>query len=57
MIGRDRGGARFWWFRICDGYGLHFRWVSPSYVPLFSERNGYTKVLKLGRLWVKVLKP
>lgn len=45
-----------WWFRVF-GYGLHFRWVGPDYVPLFSERNGYSKVLKLGRLWVKGLRP
>lgn len=45
-----------WWFRVF-GYGLHFRWVGPDYVPLFSERNGYSKVLKLGRLWVKRLRP
>ncbi|MBJ2182222.1 hypothetical protein JC795_28985 [Pseudomonas veronii] len=49
--------ARYWWFRIPGGYGLHFRWVSDGYQPLFSERNGHVKVLKLGKLWIKVLKP
>lgn len=49
--------AKYWWFRIRGGYGLHFRWVSDGYSPLFSERNGYEHVLKIGRLWIKVLKP
>lgn len=56
MIGK-MDGTRYWWFRIRRGYGLHFRWVSKDYSPLFSERYGYEKVLKIGRLWVKVLKP
>ena len=46
----------YFWFRIL-GYGLHFRWVYPGYSPLFSERNGCVKVLKIGRLWIKGLKP
>ncbi len=49
--------AKYWWFRIRGGYGLHFRWVSDGYSPLFSERNGYERFLKIGRLWIKVLKP
>jgi hypothetical protein len=49
--------AKYWWFRSCGGYGLHFRWVSKNYEPLFSERNGYERVLKIGRFWIKVLKP
>ncbi|MDD0974848.1 hypothetical protein [Pseudomonas fontis] len=56
MIGKGFG-ARYWWFRIPGGYGLHFRWVNAGYVPLFSERNGHVKVLKLGKLWIKVLRP
>lgn len=48
--------ARYFWFRFM-GYGLHFRWVSPGYQPLFSERNGYIKVFKLGRFWIKGLRP
>lgn len=48
--------AKYWWFRVF-GYGLHFRWVTDDYSPLFSERNGYVKVLKIGKLWIKVLKP
>jgi hypothetical protein len=50
------GYAKYWWFRIA-GYGLHFRCTRDGYTPLFSERNGHVKVLKLGRLWVKVLRP
>lgn len=54
----DKGFCtRYWWFRVFGGYGLHFRWVGPGYVPLFSERSGYVRVLKIGRLWIKVLKP
>lgn len=56
MLGKTVG-ANYWWFRMPGGYGLHFRWVSKAYVPLFSERNGYERVLKIGRLWIKVLKP
>lgn len=48
--------VKYWWFRV-RGYGLHFRWVRDGYTPLFSERNGYVKVLKIGRLWIKVLRP
>ncbi len=48
--------ASYFWFRVL-GYGLHFRWIQPGYEPLFSERNGYTKVLKIGRFWIKGLKP
>ncbi len=44
------------WIRFF-GYGLHFRWIGPGYQPLFSERNGYVRVIKLGRLWIKGLKP
>lgn len=48
--------AKYFWFRVL-GWGLHFRWIQPGYQPLFSERNGYTRVLKIGRFWVKGLKP
>jgi hypothetical protein len=48
--------AKYWWFRIF-GYGLHFRWTKDGYTPLFSERNGHIKVLKIGRLWIKFLRP
>lgn len=51
------GKAHYWWFRIRGGWGLHFRWTKDGYTPLFSERMGYEEVLKLGRLWIKVLKP
>lgn len=50
-------GVHYWWFRVFGGYGLHFRWVTKDYVPLFSERNGYVKSLRLGKLWIRVLKP
>lgn len=56
MNGLD-GETKYWWFRIFGGYGLHFRWCSKDHVPLFSERYGYEKVLKIGRFWIKVLKP
>lgn len=45
-----------YWFRIF-GYGLHFKLVHEGYEPLFSERNGHTKVLKIGKLRIKALKP
>ena len=48
--------AWYLWFRLF-GYGLHFRWVKDGYTPLFSERNGYVKVLRIGRFWIKALKP
>lgn len=40
------------WFRIF-GYGL----VICTLQPLFSERNDYTKVWRIGRVKIKVLKP
>lgn len=49
-------GVRYLWFRFF-GYGLHFRWVSEGYIPCFSERYGHVKVVKLGNLWIKGLKP
>lgn len=49
-------GTFYAWFRVF-GYGLHFRWVADGYLPDFSERHGYVKVFKLGRLWIKGLKP
>lgn len=49
-------GAKYFWFRVF-GYGLHFRLVTDSYIPLFSERHGFVKVLRLGNLWIKWLKP
>jgi|GEM_PF-6846490 hypothetical protein len=58
MTGRGRwNGALYFWYRNRKGAGLHFRWVSKAYSPLFSERYGHEKVLKLGRLWIKRLKP
>jgi hypothetical protein len=50
------GNAKVVWVRVF-GYGIHARWTCKGYVPYFSERNGYTKVLKLGRLWFKALTP
>jgi hypothetical protein len=44
-----RGG----WFRIF-GYGL---WFGIDHQPLFSERYGFDRVYRIGRLAVKVLKP
>lgn len=41
------------WFRIF-GYGL---WVALDHEPLFSERYGYRRVFRVGRLAFKVLKP
>lgn len=40
------------WFRIF-GYGL----VVTTAPPLFSDRMGYTKSLRIGRLRIKGLKP
>jgi hypothetical protein len=44
-----------WWFRIL-GYGLsvYDRRMNP---PLFSERYGYRKVLRLGPYSVRFLTP
>ena len=42
------------WFRVC-GVGLHF--IDRSkHSALFSERYGYTKVLRVGDWAVKVLR-
>ena len=46
----------YMWFRI-KGYGLHFMWRTKDWKPLFSERNGYVKSLKLWKLHIKVLTP
>ena len=43
------------WFRIF-GYGLKFKDLNRHSL-LFSERNGYTKWLKMGHWYVGLLKP
>lgn len=45
----------YFWFRLF-GYGLHVKdsTITPM---LFSERNGYTKYLKVGKWKIKILKP
>ena len=48
--------ASYFWFRVL-GFGLHFRLVRDGYEPLFSERYGHTKVFKIGRVWIKGLRP
>ena len=44
-----------WWFRVY-GYGIHYK-NTRYHRPLFSERNGLRKKLKLGRYWFGALKP
>lgn len=55
-MNKNGSHAKYWWFRIF-GYGIHFRWVDDEYQPLFSERCGSVHVVKVGRLWIKGLKP
>jgi hypothetical protein len=43
------------WFRIF-GFGLKWK-DSNKYMLLFSERNGYTKIYKIGKYWIGFLKP
>ena len=49
---RERG---LWWFRIY-GYGLHYKNVR-LHPPLFSERTGLRKKLKIGKHWFGLLRP
>lgn len=43
------------WIRICN-HGLEF--IDKSkYPPLFSERNGYKKVLRIGKWGIEFLRP
>lgn len=44
---------RGFWFRV-RGYGLR---VAYGTLPLFSERYGYRRVLRVGPFAVEVLKP
>ncbi len=44
-----------WWIRVND-YGIHYKNIK-LHPPLFSERYGYRKKLKLGRFRFGVLKP
>lgn len=48
---RQSGHFGFW-FRVF-GYGLCISTMEPN----FSERNGYTKTLRIGRIKIKALKP
>jgi len=43
------------WFRLF-GWGLHVRDTTTRRL-LFSERNGLTKGLRLGRWYAKLLRP
>lgn len=45
----------FWWFRIF-GYGLCGKDLTKHFL-LFSERNGYTKTLRIGKWSITILKP
>lgn len=47
--------AGFWWFRIF-GYGICNKNFKVHGL-LFSERNGYTKTLKIGNWSFKILNP
>lgn len=49
-IGEDVMSTIFW-FRVC-GKGLSFAYNKQ---PLFSERHGYRKVLRIGKFSVEVL--
>ncbi len=40
------------WFRVC-GYGLTISTLKP----MFSERNGHTKIVTIFGVKIKVLKP
>lgn len=44
------------WFRVLNGYGMQWKDAS-RYRPLFSERNGYRKVIKIGKYSIRILKP
>lgn len=44
-----------WWFRFFKGYGLHGKNIKLIGLS-FSERNGYSKYLKLGSWIIKTLK-
>ena len=44
-----------WWFRVF-GYGLHYKNVR-LHPPLFSERHGFRRKLKLGRFYFGGLRP
>jgi hypothetical protein len=54
IICHDRGSySSGWWFRIC-GHGLAVDY--PVIPPLFSERYGYRKTLRIGRLRIERLR-
>ena len=44
------------WFRLFS-YGVHLSWIMPGYSHMLISISGCTKTLKLGRLWIKGLKP
>lgn len=43
-----------WWFRVL-GYGLHWK-DARLHEPLFSERNGYDRRLRVGPWRFKILR-
>ena len=52
FISYHRGPGIFW-FRIF-GYGITFK-DTTKYALLFSERYGYTKSLRLGKWYIRIL--
>lgn len=44
------------WFRFFKGYGVHGKNTNKHKL-LYSERNGYTKFIKIGTWRFKILKP
>jgi hypothetical protein len=47
----------FFWFRLFNGYGIWGRNQKVKLFELFSERNSYTKYLKIFGWKLKILKP
>lgn len=50
-----RGKSRGFWVRLNGKRGMCVEWRARDYLPLFSERNGQRKVIKLGRIAIEAL--
>ena len=50
-------GDGFWWFRFgSKGPGIKAKQIT-KHLLLFSERNGYTKFIRIGKWIIAYLKP
>ncbi len=54
MVFSNHLGDNYGWFRVF-GYGIAWKYI-PDHGLTFSERHGYTKILKIGKWGITLIK-